>query len=449
MHQHDGHEEMIREMRAKWLWTNATVMLLGLWLVSSPFTFGYESRAMLWSDVASGVLLFAFAALAVVPRFDSLGRWTVALVGVWLQFAPLVFWAPTAATYLNNTLVGALAIALSILVPKMPGAAHHKVMMKPGPEVPPGWSYNPSTWHQRAPMIGLAFVGWLTARYLAAFQLGYIDRVWEPFFGEGTVRVLTSEVSEAFPVSDAGLGAVAYTLELLMAWMGGKTRWRTMPWMVTFFFVLVVPLGLTHIVLVILQPVAVGYWCTLCLLAAALMLAMIPFTVDEAGATVQFMWQRVREGKPFWRTFLIGDTMEGGEQDGRTPSYGGSVAQTVAAARWGVTVPWTLGLSAAIGLWLMLAPVLLGTAEPLAHSEQVAGALVIVVAVIATAEVIRTVRLVNILLGLWVLVAPWGMAGASSMSRWNAVVCGLLLMALSLPRGAVRERYGSWNRFIV
>lgn len=152
------HLEMTRKMREKWLWTNFTVILLGVWLVSSPFTFSYTSAAMRWSDVASGLLLAVFAGLALWPRFDFIGRWSVALVGIWLQFAPLVFWAPTAAAYLNDTLAGALAITLSILVPMMPGMAHHMAMMKPGPEVAPGWTYNPSSWHQRAPMIALAFV---------------------------------------------------------------------------------------------------------------------------------------------------------------------------------------------------------------------------------------------------------------------------------------------------
>lgn len=139
-----------------------------------------------------------------MPRYDFYGRWGVALVGTWLQFAPLFFWAPTAAAYINATLVGALAITLSILVPMMPGMAHHMAMMQPGPDIPPGWTYNPSTWHQRAPMIGLAFVGWPLSRYLAAYQFGYIDRIWEPFFGDGTVRVLTSEMSKMWPLSDAG-----------------------------------------------------------------------------------------------------------------------------------------------------------------------------------------------------------------------------------------------------
>ena len=67
------HTSMVREMRAKWLWTNFTVVLLGAWLVASPFTFGYTSRAMVWSDVISGALLIFFAALALWPSFDFFG----------------------------------------------------------------------------------------------------------------------------------------------------------------------------------------------------------------------------------------------------------------------------------------------------------------------------------------------------------------------------------------
>lgn len=445
----EDHLGMIREMREKWLWTNGTVMMLGLWLITSPFTFNYTSAAMRWSDIGSGVLLMFLAGAAVRPRFDFVGRWGASCVGLWLQFAPLVFWAPEPVAYVNDTLVGALVIALTILVPMMPGMAHHMAMMKPGPEIPPGWSYNPSSWHQRAPMIALAFMSWLISRHLAAYQLGYITTIWEPFFGQGTVRVLTSEVSRAWPVSDAGLGALAYTLEMLMAWMGGKTRWRSMPWMVTFFFILVVPLGIVSIVLVILQPIAVGAWCTLCLASAALMLVMIPFTVDEVVAMGQFLAQSVREGKPLWRTFWVGDTMEGGAADDRTPRYGAPAAQMISPMVWGVTAPWTLVLSAGAGLWLMFAPALFGSQASAADSDHLVGALVVTVAVMVMAEVIRAGRFINVLFGAWIAVAPWVLTGATSTSRWNGVIVGAVLILLSIPPGRVRERYGSWDRYVV
>ncbi|HEV2294735.1 MAG TPA: vitamin K epoxide reductase family protein [Tepidisphaeraceae bacterium] len=454
----DDHNEMIRQMRRPWLWTNFTVMALGLWLTSSPATFGYGSVAMTWSDVASGVLLVLLSAYSLkpTPRNDFWGRWLACGVGVWLQFAPLVFWAPSAAAYINDTLVGVFVIALTILVPMMPGMAHHMAMMKPGPEVPPGWTYNPSSWHQRAPLIALAIVGWFISRYLAAVQLGYIPAAWEPFFGEGTSRVLHSEVSRMWPISDAGLGAFAYTFEALMGFMGNTKRWRTMPWMVSFFFVLVVPLGLTHIVLVILQPVAVGYWCTLCLAAAFVMLLMIPLMLDEVFAMLQFMMQAKREGKPLWRTFWVGDTIEGGGPDQRTPRYGAPALSMAPAMVWGVSVPWTLLISAALGIWMMFAPAVFGTLDSdttrtftLADSSQLAGALIAVVAICAMAEVVRTARYLNVLLGLWLIGSPFMLSGANAGGTINGVIVGLLIAALSLPRGRVQERYASWDRWVI
>jgi len=47
-------------------------------------------------------------------------------------------------------------------------------------------------------------------------------------------------------------------IEFLMAFMGDQARWQTMPRMVTFFGILVVPLGVVSVTLIILQPVAVG-----------------------------------------------------------------------------------------------------------------------------------------------------------------------------------------------
>ncbi len=48
---------------------------------------------------------------------------------------------------------------------------------------PPGWSYNPSGWSQRLPIVGLALVGFGIATYLTLFQVGVLSSVWEPFFG--------------------------------------------------------------------------------------------------------------------------------------------------------------------------------------------------------------------------------------------------------------------------
>ena len=123
-----------------------------------------------------------------------------------------------------------LVIALTIMIPGMPNMI---MFMAHGATVPKGWSYNPSSWPQRWIMIAIGFAGYFVSRYLAAFQLGYIDFAWDPFFGDGTRQVLNSPMSHSFPISDAALGTAVYTFEFLMGFMGSPQHWRTMPWMVS------------------------------------------------------------------------------------------------------------------------------------------------------------------------------------------------------------------------
>ncbi len=113
-----------------------------------------------------------------------LGTLSTTIVGLWLLFAPLFVWTPSAAAIVNDTIVGALAIA---------------------------------------------FFGFLIVRYLTAYQLGHVGAIWEPFFfgGDGkncTEFVIMSDVSRAWPTPDAGLGAAGYMIEALMGVMGTASR---------------------------------------------------------------------------------------------------------------------------------------------------------------------------------------------------------------------------------
>ena len=425
-------------------WPHFANMTLGVWLITSAFALGYRSTALQVSDVASGALVILLAALSLSQRpfWKLWAPWANSIVGLWLLFAPLVFWAPTAAAYANDTLVGALVVVFAILAPGMPMAPG--MSMEAGPDVPPGWSYNPSSWPQRAPIIALALVGFFLSRQMAAFELGHITTMTDPFFGIGTERVLTSDVSRAFPIPDAGLGALAYMVEFLMGFMGDKRRWRTMPWMVTFFGILVVPLGIVSITLIILQPLAVGAWCTPCLVAAVAMIVMIALTLDEVVAMVQFLVQARREGQPLWRTFWLGGTL-------REAPDTGPVHPDVVSAKamvWGVALPWNLLLSTGFGVWLMFTPSVLGSAGAAAHADHLFGALIVTAAVIALADVGRATRFINILFGALVIAAPWVLGGATTASRWSDVIAGVLVILLSLPRGPVGERYGTWHRYI-
>ena len=437
----DHGETMWRES----LWASFVNLILGAWLVTSPFTFGYESAVMSWSDIISGSLIIVFSLLSAYKGSPGdLARWANCFVGIWLLFAPLVFWSPDAAAYANDTIVGSLVIAFAVLVTMMPGM--DMSVVTEGADLPPGWSYNPSTWLQRAPIILLAVVGFLASRYMAAFQLGHITTVWDPFFGDGTRRVLTSDVSKMFPISDAGLGAVAYVIEILMGFMGDRARWRTMPWMVTFFGILVVPLGTVSVILIVLQPLSVGAWCSLCLLATIAMLTMIPATLDEVVAMIQFMVQARREGKPLWRTFWLGGVVEG-EKDDRLTPFDWSNPVSSMFLPW-LTSNWKLLISMGLGVWVLFAPTVLGTTGRASESDRLLGVLIVTFTAIAVAEVGRPARFLNILFGAWLVIAPFLLAGYAPGGFAGGIIAGFALIILSFPRGKIRGRYGSWQPFI-
>lgn len=168
---------------------------------------------------------------------------------------------------------------------------------------PPGWDYNPAAWSERLPIVGLAVVGFLIASYLTLFQLEIISTVWEPFFGDGSKTVLTSYISNLLPVPDAALGAFGYLLDAVTGVVGGRKRWKTMPWIVVIFGLAVGPLGAISILLVIFQPVLFDAWCTLCLASAVISIVMIGPAMDEILASLQYLKRAHREGRSFWRAF--------------------------------------------------------------------------------------------------------------------------------------------------
>lgn len=463
-----GHATMMKDMHRSTLWVHFVNIGLGLWLATAPFAFDNFSAASFssavyqvtqergladpavrlawlgWSDLVSGLLVMLFGICSLSSRL-SWAQWANTGVGLWLLFAPLVFWAPDPLSYNNDVLVGALVIAFSVLIPMMPGMSHAGMMDES--DMPPGWTYAPSTYLQRLPIAALALVGFLISRHLTAYQLGHIDYVWDPFFGVGTAKIITSDVSKAWPIADAGLGAISYVLEILMAVMGDRRRWRTMPWMVLAFGIVVVPLGVVSIFFIIIQPIMIGTWCTLCLAAALAMLIMIPYTLDELVAMGQFLKAAIRQKKPFWTVMFRGDEMKEASKSAGSGLELPAGKAFMAAAR-GVTLPWTLLASVALGIWMMFTRLLFDTEGVMANSDHLVGSLVVTVAIIAMAEVARPLRFVNMLFGLWLMAGPWILSG-SSADTWNGLVVGATLIALSLPNGRVgREHYGAWDNLV-
>ncbi len=430
----------VKKRHEKLLWTVFACAFLGVWLIFSHFALGYKTFAMSLNDmITGGVVVVASIFAFKANRFGFFCLWIIAFAGIWLNFAPLLFWAKMPAEYLNDTVIGILLVLFSLIIPGLPGKVEEK-----GHEIPAGWSYNPSSWLQRLPVIKLGIIGMFISRYLAAYQLGYTESVWDPVFGNGTKEVITSSVASFFPVADAGLGCFAYTIEVLLGLKGGQNRWRTMPWMVMSFVLLVVPLGIVSIVLVILQPLLVGAWCFLCLCTATAMMIMIVFAVDELVAVFQFLHQSVKAGNSFWKTFWHGGDLPQTKDDDDTPLSQVPILGMYKKAFLGVGWCWNLYLSAAAGVSLVFFPYWFSFSGTMHTIDHLVGSLIVVVSILSLAEVIRSVRFVNMLFGAFIMVTAWIY---SDIAIYHNLL-GLALILLSIRRGKIRELYGPWQKMI-
>lgn len=437
-----------------WRWAHAVNIALGLWVLTQASIVDVDSPWLIGAELLIGAGIILCSTIALSWR-GTWARYVTAGLGIALMFAPFALWSDNAAAYTSDTLVGMLVFGFALASFPEPGVS--PVAANAGPTVPHGWSYNPSGWIQRMPIIALALLGLFVSRYLGAYQLEQVPGVWEPFFAgdptnpqNGTEEIITSDVSRMIPVPDAALGAWVYGIEVVTGLIGSARRWRTMPWLVIAFGILIAPLGLVSIFFIIIQPIAIGTWSTLTLIGASAMLIQIPYSIDELLASLQFIRRRHKAGKNWLRVLFVGDTDDASEADrnakGEFDRPTGAMVRDFFVG--GVSLPWNLVLVAPIGIALMLSRVTFGTEGLMAHSDHVIGALILTTLSVAAAEVTRAARYFLVPLALALIASPFVFGGPGGAMLFN-VAAGVALVVLCRNRGPIRERYGSWDRRIV
>ncbi len=102
-----------------------------------------------------------------------------------------------------------------------------------------------------------------------------------------------------------------------------------------------------------------------------------------------------------------------------------------------------------VGLWMMVAPVVLGYSGSAATSDQIVGPIAAATAWIAASEITRSLRWVNVPLGLWVLLSPLVLGGPTAAAV-HSVASGIALLAtaLAIEKTPRRKYGGGWKALI-
>jgi hypothetical protein len=107
---------------------------------------------------------------------------------------------------------------------------------------------------------------------------------------------------------------------------------------------------------------------------------------------------------------------------------------------------WARLVNAALGLWLMAAPAVLGYGDPAQFNDRIVGPLAVFCAVVAIWEAMRPLRRGNLVIGAWLLLAPWILGYGATVPIVNSLAVGVLLIAFSLVKGTVENRFGGgWS----
>lgn len=87
-------------------------LILGAWQIAFALTFVVLDHPSFYNEIFTGLALFLLGIFSM--KWPYL-RWWIAIVGIWIEFAPLALWAHDASVYLNDIFIGALAIIFASL----------------------------------------------------------------------------------------------------------------------------------------------------------------------------------------------------------------------------------------------------------------------------------------------------------------------------------------------
>jgi SPW repeat len=90
-------------------WVN---VVLAIWVIVSPFVLAIHSSRAVWNNVVTGVLVGILALIRWSVRQPGLS-WLNLLLGIWLVISPFVLFLSGAAMW-NNVILGVIVAAFAL-----------------------------------------------------------------------------------------------------------------------------------------------------------------------------------------------------------------------------------------------------------------------------------------------------------------------------------------------
>jgi hypothetical protein len=93
-------------------WLN---VLLGIWVIISPFVLGFGySTAAVWNNVATGAAVTILALISTSMPRQRGWSWTTMLLGIWLLISPFALGLTGTAVLWNNVILGIIIAVVGV-----------------------------------------------------------------------------------------------------------------------------------------------------------------------------------------------------------------------------------------------------------------------------------------------------------------------------------------------
>ena len=83
-------------------------IVFGVWLIIAPFILSYDKSVAYWNEVITGVIVVVLGAVHLLAPHMNWSSWVNGLAGIWLILSPFFFGYSAAVAYWNQIIFGIL-----------------------------------------------------------------------------------------------------------------------------------------------------------------------------------------------------------------------------------------------------------------------------------------------------------------------------------------------------